>query len=109
MNEYEVSDKPRIHLLSGILAGGAANGATHLQQGLRKAGVNSSLHYPASLKIGSEIGPSTVTDFMHGLFRKRSWGAMAESETYAHLEHLRIKGDAERIHGPDGRFLYITG
>ena len=50
-----MSDEPRIHLLSGLLAGGAANGATHLQHGLRKAGVNSSLHYPASLKIGDEI------------------------------------------------------
>ena len=50
-----MSDEPRIHLLSGLLAGGAANGATHLQHGLRKAGVNSSLHYPASLRIGDEI------------------------------------------------------
>jgi hypothetical protein len=26
---------------------------------------------------------------MRVLFRERSWGEMAESETYAHLEHLR--------------------
>ncbi|OUX50264.1 MAG: hypothetical protein CBE43_07520 [Rhodopirellula sp. TMED283] len=55
MDEHDVNDNPRIHLLSGILAGGAANGATHLQHALRKAGVNSSLHYPAKLKVGSEI------------------------------------------------------
>ena len=35
----------------------------------------------------------TVNDYMKVLFRERSWGDMAESETYAHLEHLRIIGD----------------
>ena len=55
MTEHNVSDQPRIHLLSGILAGGTAKGATHLQHGLPKAGVNSSLRYPAGLKVGSEI------------------------------------------------------
>ena len=29
------------------------------------------------------------------LFKQRSWGQMAESETYAHLEHLRATGEAE--------------
>lgn len=55
MTEHNLSDQPRIHLLSGILAGRTANGATHLQHGLPKAGVNSSLRYPAGLKVGSEI------------------------------------------------------
>jgi hypothetical protein len=31
---------------------------------------------------------------MQHLFKERSWGDMAASETYAHLEHLRILGDA---------------
>jgi hypothetical protein len=30
------------------------------------------------------------------LFKERSWGDMAESETYAHLEHLRERGELER-------------
>jgi hypothetical protein len=30
---------------------------------------------------------------MRVLFRERSWGEMAESETYAHLEHLRQLGE----------------
>ena len=38
--------------------------------------------------------PGTVNDYMKFLFRERSWGSMAESETYAHLEHLRILGEA---------------
>ena len=37
-----------------------------------------------------------------------SWGAMAESETYAHLEHLRILGGAERTSDRDGKYLYLT-
>jgi hypothetical protein len=31
---------------------------------------------------------------MRRLFQQRSWGPMAESETYAHLEHLRLLGKA---------------
>ena len=60
--------------------------------------------------ISREFGqPVAVRAFSERLFKPRSWGSMAESETYAHLEHLRIKGDAERVDGPNGRFLYITG
>ena len=38
--------------------------------------------------------PGTVRDYMKFLFRERSWGSMAESETYAHLEHLRLLDQA---------------
>ena len=31
---------------------------------------------------------------MQHLFSERAWGSMAESETYAHLEHLRLAGQA---------------
>jgi glyoxylase-like metal-dependent hydrolase (beta-lactamase superfamily II) len=41
-----------------------------------------------------EIGSGTVHEFMQVLFQERSWGSMAESETYAHLEHLRLTGEA---------------
>ncbi|OWY59600.1 hypothetical protein B7486_73705, partial [cyanobacterium TDX16] len=45
------------------------------------------------LREASErLGPATVTDLSHEMFRQRSWGPMAESETYAHLEHLRLRG-----------------
>ncbi len=50
--------------------------------------------------------PATVEEFSQRLFQPRSWGGMAESETYAHLEHLRIARDAERSTDPDGRFCY---
>jgi len=48
-------------------------------------------------EFGREMGrPATVREFSHRLFRKARWGPMAESETYAHLEHLRHLGQAER-------------
>jgi glyoxylase-like metal-dependent hydrolase (beta-lactamase superfamily II) len=61
-------------------------------------------------EISREIGvPASVQAFSQRLFHPRSWGAMAESETYAHLEHLRIAGDAERRAERDGTLLYVTG
>lgn len=40
-----------------------------------------------------ELGAGTVPQYMKRLFSERSWGNMAESETFAHLEHLRALGD----------------
>ena len=54
-------------------------------------------HYERLDKLRSasgEIGRGTVNEFMRVLFQQRSWGSMAESETYAHLEHLRLIGEA---------------
>ncbi|MFN8020445.1 MAG: MBL fold metallo-hydrolase [Acidimicrobiales bacterium] len=42
-----------------------------------------------------EVDRGTVHEYMQLLFQQRSWGPMAESETYAHLEHLRLLGEAE--------------
>jgi glyoxylase-like metal-dependent hydrolase (beta-lactamase superfamily II) len=60
-------------------------------------------------EIGRALGPATVEAFSQRLFQPRSWGAMAESETYAHLEHLRIAGEAERHRDADGMYVYETG
>jgi len=59
--------------------------------------------------LGRELGAATVPQFSQHLFKPRSWGAMADSETYAHLEHLRIAGRAERQVLRDGTYLYVTG
>lgn len=40
-----------------------------------------------------ELQTGTVPQFMQRLFSERSWGNMAESETFAHLEHLRVLGE----------------
>lgn len=42
------------------------------------------------------LGPANVVTLSHELFPERHWGVMAESETFAHLEHLRAVGEAER-------------
>ena len=42
------------------------------------------------------IGPADVVALSHEVFPKRHWGVMAESETFAHLEHLRRDDEAER-------------
>jgi glyoxylase-like metal-dependent hydrolase (beta-lactamase superfamily II) len=47
-------------------------------------------------RASAELPDGTVVDFMRVLFRERSWGEMAESETYAHLEHLRELGELTR-------------
>lgn len=44
--------------------------------------------------------PLSVTDLSHALFRPAHWGWMAESETYAHLEHLRLAGEITRREEP---------
>jgi glyoxylase-like metal-dependent hydrolase (beta-lactamase superfamily II) len=51
--------------------------------------------------------PAPVQEFMQHLFQQRSWGSMAESETYAHLEHLRLTGSAT-TEWRDGLLCYQT-
>ena len=51
------------------------------------------------------FGPATVVDLSHELFPERHWGVMAESETFAHLEHLRGVGAVERW-DEDGTLIY---
>jgi glyoxylase-like metal-dependent hydrolase (beta-lactamase superfamily II) len=61
-------------------------------------------------EISREFGrPATVREFSQRLFRPRSWGSMAESETYAHLEHLRLLGEAERHDDGSHTPRYVTG
>jgi glyoxylase-like metal-dependent hydrolase (beta-lactamase superfamily II) len=48
---------------------------------------------------------ATVHELMQHLFSERAWGSMAESETYAHLEHLRLAGQAS-AHWHDERLHY---
>lgn len=39
------------------------------------------------------LGEASVVELSKHLFKQRSWGSMAESETFAHLEHLRRAGE----------------
>ncbi|MGF1598359.1 MAG: MBL fold metallo-hydrolase [Acidimicrobiales bacterium] len=56
-------------------------------------------------RSGGELGRAPVEDYMQRLFQPRSWGAMAESETYAHLEHLRRARQAS-VSTDGSRLLY---
>jgi len=49
--------------------------------------------------------PTTVMEMSTYLFSPRSQGGMADSETYAHLEHLRLAGEMDRV-DVDGRYQY---
>jgi glyoxylase-like metal-dependent hydrolase (beta-lactamase superfamily II) len=61
-------------------------------------------------QISRDFGrPASVAEFSRQLFRPRSWGAMAESETYAHLEHLRQAGQAESHRDSRGVLYYQSG
>jgi glyoxylase-like metal-dependent hydrolase (beta-lactamase superfamily II) len=52
-----------------------------------------------------QLGWATVRQYTERLFPERSWGPMADSETYAHLEHLHRAGEARvRDDGPELRY-----
>lgn len=48
-------------------------------------------------QIGADFDrPATVMDIAKHLFSARAQGPMADSETFAHLEHLRLAGEFDR-------------
>lgn len=57
---------------------------------------------------GRDLGWASVPALSRRIFKKRSWGSMAESETYAHLEHLRLAGRADR-RGEAASLEYLIG
>jgi glyoxylase-like metal-dependent hydrolase (beta-lactamase superfamily II) len=60
-------------------------------------------------QISREFGrPASVKEFSQRLFKPRSWGSMAESETYAHLEHLKHAGQADSHRDRHGVLFYLT-
>jgi len=52
------------------------------------------------------LGDAPVDEWMKILFRERSWGGMAASETFAHLEHLRVLGEAATRRDAEGLLHY---
>jgi len=71
------------------------------------------LHHHERLDIlrqsGERLGQGTVEAYMKELFQPRSWGSMAESETYAHLEHLRLARQAKVVTGGEQLRYEILG
>ncbi len=46
-------------------------------------------------EASAALGPATVQQLSHEIFPRKHWGVMAESETFAHLEHMVLAGEAE--------------
>lgn len=57
-------------------------------------------------EASDDLGKASVHKYMKELFQQRSWGPMAESETFAHLEHLRRIGETEASRTPSGVLEY---
>ena len=57
------------------------------------------------LDASRQLGPATVQELSHEIFPRKHWGVMAESETFAHLEHMVLDGSTDRWR-EDGRLLY---
>lgn len=51
--------------------------------------------------------PATVAEYSTHLFSKRVQGAMADSETFAHLEHLRLGGEFARSIDAASPYRYV--
>jgi glyoxylase-like metal-dependent hydrolase (beta-lactamase superfamily II) len=59
-------------------------------------------------EISARLGPASVQAISRELFQERNWGPMAESETYAHLEHLRLRAQAESHYDDSGLLIYAA-
>ncbi|CAN5621349.1 MBL fold metallo-hydrolase [soil metagenome] len=57
-------------------------------------------------QIATDLDDAPVQAYSQRLFRERSWGPMAESETYAHLEHMRLQGQLVSDRDADGMLRY---
>ncbi len=51
---------------------------------------------------GPQLAGAPVEAYMKTLFTERAWGEMAASETFAHLEHLRMMGEARSSRDGNG-------
>ena len=56
--------------------------------------------------VARDRARDACSELSHEIFPERHWGVMAESETFAHLEHLVLAGEAERWDEPDRRLVY---
>jgi len=98
----------RIGDLDGVATALPAHGHPFANVGQRAAEIKS--HHVERLgKLGSiaaAIGQAPVEAYMKELFSERAWGEMAQSETFAHLEHLRINNEIRREINDEGEFRY---
>lgn len=60
------------------------------------------------MTLVAETGPATVLDLSFGLFGGHGADPLAQSETYAHLEHLRVRGRTARKRSGDRLVYWLT-
>lgn len=92
------SSLERMHELAGVRTVLPAHGLpfTDLDQRVKDIRRHHEERLATLREAAEELGEATVEVLSERLFRPRSWGPMAQSETYAHLEHLRLTGQADR-------------
>ena len=100
----------RMHELEGVTIALPAHG--HPFAGLDERVEAIKVHHEERLellrKASIQLGrPATVRELSTHLFSPRAQGPMADSETYAHLEHLRLAGQAKAT-SVDGRLEYVV-
>ncbi len=59
-------------------------------------------------EVSVELGPATVQELTQRVFRPDRWGFMAESEIFAHMRHLELTGQADRLDGEATPRFVIT-
>ncbi len=98
----------RVRELAGVTLALPAHGHPFANVGERAADIKS--HHAERLskltEIADAIGLAPVEAYSKELFSKRAWGEMAQSETFAHLEHLRKNAKIRREINEDGEFFY---
>jgi len=104
------SSLDRMHDLEGVTIALPAHG--HPFAGLDERVEAIKVHHEERLellrKASIQLGrPATVRELSTHLFSPRAQGPMADDETYAHLEHLRLLGHA-KVTSVDGRLEYVV-
>jgi len=98
----------RMHQLDGLSLALPAHG--HPFANVAKRADEIIQHHHERLDVirsaSDDVGSGNVRDYMQRLFKERSWGGMAESETYAHLEHLRLLGEVGTTVDAEGQTVY---
>ena len=73
-----------------------ASRSTIWRAGPRRSSATTTNASSRLLEICDAAGWANVIQLSHELFAPRSWGSMAEAETFAHLERLRATGAVRR-------------
>ncbi|RMH77761.1 MAG: MBL fold metallo-hydrolase [Actinomyces sp.] len=94
----------RVGSLEGVRTVLPAHGHPFADLAARTAAIR--VHHEERLELlrraAVDLVDAPVEAWMKVLFSPRAWGHMAESETFAHLEHLRVCGEARRRRDNDG-------